>query len=180
MRLWISDRPHARGLDAHGHHLALAAAATLLMLAVCGVAVAAHPAAGSKYSGYTSAAKVNGFRAPVSFTVSGTGSKLLTFQYGNVGCLAYPITGNPFGTASGFVEVGSILVSGDGSFSVSDAKHVNNSAGVKTVITSTVTGNFKTRKKATGKIAFVQKDTGPGGFNKRCGPIDLTFTATTK
>ncbi len=161
-----------RRLHTYPRSLVLAAAA-LLVLALCATALAAHPMAGKTYSGYTSAAKINGFSAPVSFKVSSNGKELLTFEYGNIGCIAYPVTGNPYANATGLIKVGTIAVSGKGSFSVTNE---NSREGVK----STIVGKFKTAKTITGKIKFTQHETGPGGFNKSCGPIDLTFTATTK
>ena len=154
-----------------------------LTLIVAAAALAAHPKAGSKYSGFSSAAKVNSFRAPVSFKVSSGGTRLLVFKYGDVGCIpGGTITGNPYNSASGVIKVGTIAVSGTGSFSVKKAKstYVNSTAGTTDVTKSTVTGKFKTAKTATGTITFTQHMTGPGGFAKSCGPIHLTFKATTK
>ena len=144
-------------------------------------ALAAHPKAGKTYSGFSSAAKVNGFSAPVSFKVSSNGTKLLGFQYGNGGCLPVQTVppGNPYSKASGILKVGTIAVSANGSFSVQNAKFTY----VKfttTTTKSTVAGKFKTAKSATGTIRFTQHVTGPGGFNRTCGPVHLTFSATIK
>jgi len=153
--------------------LVLAAAAALLALAICATALAAHPTAGKTYTGSTSAAKINGFSAPISFKVSTNGKKLLAFRYGNAGCIAYPITGDPYtGAHAAIIKVGTVAVSGTGSFSVTN--------GGSTGIKSKISGKFKTANKATGTIKFTQHLTGPGGFNKSCGPFNLTFTATTK
>jgi hypothetical protein len=154
--------------------LVLGAAAALLVLAICATALAAHPTAGKSYSGNTSAAKANGFSAPISFKVSSNGKQLLKFEYGNTGCIAYPITGDPYtGAHATIIKVGTVAVSSKGSFSVTNE---NRSEGIK----SKISGKFKTANTAAGTIKFTQHETGPGGFNKSCGPIDQTFTATTK
>lgn len=176
----ITPRPHSRGLYSHPGSLVLAAAAALLMLAMCATALAARPKAGKTYSGYTSAPKINGFRAPVSFKVSSKGTSLLGFRYGEVGCIpGGAISGNPYNNASGVIKVGTIAVSGKGGFSVKNAKFTRVMTTTD-VTTSTVTGKFKTTKTATGTITFTQHLTGPGGFSKSCGPVHLTFNATTK
>jgi hypothetical protein len=75
-----------------------------------------------QYSGHTSAAKINGFRAPVSFKIASNGKKLLVFQYGNTGCFVSPITGNPYASASGILRVGTIALASNGTFSVKNVK----------------------------------------------------------
>ena len=147
--------------------------AMTLGLLLAAAAFAVLPTAGRTYAGHDSAAKINGFRAPVSFTVSSSGTSLAAFQYGNVGCIASPITGNPYAKSTGMIAVGTIAVASTGSFSI-----VNDNS--RTGIKSTISGKFKTATTATGKITFRQHITGPGGFNKSCGPIALTFKATTK
>jgi hypothetical protein len=149
-------------------------------------ALAAHPKAGKTYSGYNSAAKVNGFRAPVSFKVSSNGTKLLGFQYGTVGCFPtqHVPHGNPYTKASSKastnIKVGTIAVSGNGSFSVKNAKYVVKQVLTETT-TSTVTGKFSTAKAASSTITISQTLTGPHfPPGHKCGPFHLTFTATTK
>ncbi len=149
------------------------------LLALCATALAAHPPAGKQYSGFTSAAKINGFRAPIRFKVSSNAADLLAFEYGSLGCIAFPVTGNPYAKPTGFIKLGTIAVSRTGSFSLANSKSVS-SGVVKDTTVSTVTGTFKTATSATGKIVFTQSEAGPGGFHKSCGPVHLTFTATTK
>ncbi len=159
----------------------LAAAAGLLLLAA--VALAAHPKAGAAYSGHTAAPAVNGFRGPVTFTVSSDGTKLLGFQYGNIGCIpGGTIAGNPYASASGIVKVGTVALAATGHFSVAAATftYVNTKASTTTVFTTAVTGKFKTAKSAAGTVTFSQHLTGPGGFSKSCGPLAMKFTAKVK
>ena len=163
--------------------IAHAAAAALLVLAICATALASSPIAGKTYTGYTSAPAIHGHRGPVSFKVSSNGRRLMTFEYGNIACTPMnSFTGSPYTSAANIIKVGTITVSGSGGFSVTNAKstYVNSKSGKKYVTTSTVAVKFKTAKSASGTVSWSQKTTGPGGVNKNCGPYELSFTATTK
>jgi hypothetical protein len=169
-------------LRKHTSHsrILIAVLATALGLLLVAGALAAHPTAGKAYAGDTAAPAVNGFRGPVTFTVSGGGSSLLLFRYGNIGCIpGGTVTGNPYAIASGIIKVGTIPVSAAGHFSVTGVKftYANTKAGTKTVTTTAVAGKFKTAKTATGTITFTQHLTGVGGFSKSCGPLAMKFTA---
>jgi len=132
----------------------IAVLATALGLLLATAALAALPMAGKTYSGHTAAPAVNGFRGPVTFAVSGDGSSLLLFQYGNIGCIpGGTVTGNPYAIASGIIKVGMIPVSATGHFSVTGVKftYANTKAGTKTVTTTAVAGKFKTAKTATAR-----------------------------
>jgi hypothetical protein len=166
-----------------GSRILIAVLATALGLLLAAAALAAHPTAGTAYAGDTAAPAVNGFRGPVTFTVSAGGSSLLAFQYGNIGCIpGGTIAGNPYASAAGMIKVGTIPVSAKGHFSVTGTTftYTNTKAGMKTVTTTMVTGKFKTAKKATGAISFSQHLTGPDGFSKSCGPLEMKFTAKTQ
>jgi hypothetical protein len=161
----------------------IAVLTTALGLLLAAAALAAHPTAGGAYAGDTAAPAVNGFRGPVTFTVSSAGSSLLLFQYGNIGCIpGGTISGNPYAGAAAIIKVGTIPVAANGHFSVTGATftYTNTKAGTKTVTTTMVTGKFKTAKKATGAITFSQHLTGAGGFSKSCGPLAMKFTAKTQ
>jgi hypothetical protein len=158
--------------------LAAAAATTFTLSAA---ALAAQPKPGKKYSGFTSARKVNGFGAPVSFKVSDGSGSLLQFRYSTLGCLGSGGlgTGNPFKSKFATVKVGMLGVSGSSTFSVSGHKSSNVSHGYTTTTSTSVNGKFKTSKKAVGSITFSQKVTGKG-VHESCGPVTVTFTATSK
>jgi hypothetical protein len=160
-----------------GSPLKLLCVVAALTLVLAAAALAAHPTAGRKYTGFTSVAKVNGFRAPVSFTVSSSGSKLLSFKYGNLGCPSQSgPTGDPYtGGHAAITTVGMIHVSSAGTFSVKNLK----SGSSPTYTISSVTGKFKTAKTATGSIKLVNWFSVPGNTH-RCGSSSATFTATTK
>jgi hypothetical protein len=152
-------------------------AALTLILILAGAALAAHPKAGSKYAGFTSAPKVNGFRAPVSFKVSSSGSKLLSFKYGNTGCPSQTTpAGNPYLKSGSLTTVGTIQVASAGTFSV---KNLKTSTGPATYTISSVTGKFKSAKTATGSIKISNWFSVPGNTHS-CGSASVTFTATTK
>ncbi len=155
------------------HLLCVVGALTLVLAAA---ALAANLGAGGKYKGFTSAAKVNGFRAPVSFAVSSSGSKLLSFKYGNLGCPSQTgPTGDPYtGAHAAITTVGTIMVT-SGTFSVKNLK----SGSTPEYVISSVTVKFKTAKKATGSIKYANWFSVPGNTHS-CGPATtVTFTATT-
>jgi len=164
----------------HSHRVAIAVAIATLLSA--GVALAASPKPGKQYSGTTSAQKVNGYSAPLSFKVSKSGKQLQGFQYADEGCfptMTQP-SGNPFTSAGSVHSLGTIGVAG-GKFSVKNVKTTLSlkipGGTLKTVTTSAVKGKFTSAIKATGTITFSQTQTAPG-LNHSCGPTTRTFTAT--
>jgi hypothetical protein len=163
-----------------GSRLNMLGAVAALTLILAGAALAAHPKAGSKYAGFTSAPKVNGFRAPVSFKVSSSGNKLLSFKYGNTGCPSMTTPpGNPYLKSNSITTVGTIHVSSTGTFSIKNLKTTSTSNKTTFFTISSVTGKFKTAKTATGRIKFSNGFNAPG-FTHSCETFTVTFTATTK
>lgn len=167
-------------LRSHRYRGGVIVVATIMMLTV-GIALAASPKAGN-YKGTTNAPKVNGYSAPVSFKVSGSGKQLQHFQYAD-GCFASGTKPKGDTYTSEFHSLGTMSVSG-GKFSV---KNVNTTTStkiptggtLKTVTTSSVKGEFTSATKATGTITFDQTEMGPGGFKHSCpSSVSRTFTAT--
>ena len=156
--------------------VAVAAALTLL---VVGSALAAHPKAGRSYAGFTSAGASNGFRPPVSFKVSSNGKRLLGFKYSAGDCGGMGGPGDPWTNPQFVRQVGTIKVSSKGHFSVKNAKSQVVIPGTHPHVTkynsSTVSGSFKTAKKATGTIKLNVKI-----GSHSCPSQKLSFTATTK
>jgi hypothetical protein len=147
-------------------------------------ALAATPKAGKKYSGVTTAPKLNGFKASVSFKVSRDGSKLTGFVYSDFGCLG---SGGPFQPGVNYYlksfnlhKLGSIPVAANGSFSIPNVKTTHVIQGQTTVTTSSVAGKFKNSKIASGTITFRQKFTAPHIPGESCGPATVSFTAKAK
>jgi hypothetical protein len=171
----MKSRPHRRRVP-----IAIA----LIALFTAAVALAAAPKIG-KYTGTTNAPKVNGYSAPVSFTVSKNGKQLQKLQYADEGCIPSMTkpTGNPY--KQPLAKLGTIAVSG-GKFSVKNVKTSSSSniptGGTLTTITSSsVTGKFASATKASGSITFEQTESGPGGFTHSCAkPATRKFTATTR
>lgn len=167
----------------HPRSIILGATAGLLVLGTCATALAVLPVSGKTYSGYTSLPRINGHRGPVSFSVSSNGSSLLAFRYGTVGCTPVSsFSGNPYTSAANIIKVGTITMSGSGSFSATNTKsmYLNSKTGKKYVTISTIAGKFNTGNSAAGTITFSQKIAGRGGASKSCGPYAIHFTATTK
>jgi hypothetical protein len=160
--------------------LVLLGAIAALTVVLAAAALAAHPKAGKKYSGFTSAAKVNGFRAPVSFKVSSSGGKLLSFKYGHAGCatMGPQPPGNPYLKSGALANVGTVHVSSTGAFSIKNVKTTTGSNPTFFTISS-VTGKFKAAKTATGSITYSTGFTAPG-ITHTCVTSTVTFTATVK
>ena len=160
------------------------AAAAILILAISATALAAKPKAGKKYSGVTTAPKLNGFKAPVSFKVSRDGSKLAGFRYSDFGCLgsggAFQPGVNYYLKSFNLHKLGTIPVATNGSFSVTNVSTTYVIQGQKTVTTSSVAGKFKNSKMASGTITFSQKFTAPRVHGESCGPATVSFTAKAK
>jgi hypothetical protein len=173
----------------HGRRRSRTRAAALLTaamtLAVAATALAAHPKAGGKYSGATSQAKIEGFSAPVTFTVSASGTKLLHFTYGSLGCLGsggFRPGVNPF-TGGSLYPVGTISVAANGHFAIAKVKQTDKLKGKDqpTLVTVTaVTGKFTSAKRASGKVTFTQTDIPPHAKSFSCGPVTRTFTVKIK
>jgi hypothetical protein len=175
----MSSRVCLRGgigslLQASSRRVLCGVAALSLILAA--TALAASPKAGSRYSGFTSAPKINGFQAPVSFKVSSPAGKLLSFKYGNTGCPTQSAPGNPYLKSNALTTVGTIPVSSTGTFSAKNVKTTTSSA---TYVISSVAGKFKSRTTATGSIKINNWFSVPGNTHS-CGSSTVTFTATTK
>jgi hypothetical protein len=159
--------------------LAIVALACALMLAAA-VALAAKPKKGAHFSGHTSVSAVEGFRAPVTFSVSSNGRSLKGFTYGSFGCFGaggFRPGVNPY-TGNSLVHLGAVAVSRSGKISVTGAKRSYSVAGQTTVTTVSISGEFLTAKSASGTISFSQTVTG-STFKSSCGPAKVTFSAKT-
>jgi hypothetical protein len=175
-----------------------AALAVLVIAVVAATALAAAPKKGAKFKGTLGDVIFNGtsspiksgkFRAPVSFTVSSTGTQIVGFRYADGGCFGSGGFGthNPYTFPGDFKGFGPISVSATGSFSAPASKSVFKASGGKgknhytslTTTTSSLTGAFTTPKKATGRITFTQKGIYNGHKPITCGPVVVTFTAKT-
>ena len=154
-----------------------------LVVGLTATAVAAHPKAGRHYRGTIAKLKVNGFAAPVSFTVSADGHKLVHFTYGTLGCQggAGFLPGvTPFRGAF-LMPVATIPVATNGQFAVHNSvRTVTSTKGVPLVTKSitSVTGRFTSPKRATGAITLSQRFQPRHGPSFSCGPVNFAFTAT--
>lgn len=140
-------------------------------------ALAAHPHAGARFSGFTSASPINGFKAPVTFTVASNGSTLQSFKYSSFGCFGaggFRPGIDYYTQPNNITKVGTVKLSKSGSFSISGAVFSYSAFGDTTKTTSKVTGRFTSAKTATGTISFSQQISGK--FTSSCGPGVLSFT----
>jgi hypothetical protein len=180
----------------HKRSLLGAALAALVLVAVAATALAAAPKKGAKFKGtllqlstgtFTGPIKSGKFRAPVSFRVSSDGTKVLAFTYAEGGCFGGGGFGkhNPFTFPGDFKRFGPVSVSATGAFSAPASKSVYKVSGGTgknkyhdvTTTTSSLTGNFSTPERASGRITFTQSGHYNGQKPIACGPVTVTFSA---
>ncbi len=123
--------------------------------------------------------KFNGFKPAVAFSVSNDGKRLLHFDYQSIGCQGSGgllVPGRNYLTEpSNTFKVGTMKVSGSGKFSVKNAKTVHHLVGETVTTTTTVSGKFTSRTRASGHIRFSQTYKVGAGAPFSCGPAHLSF-----
>jgi len=158
----------------------VATAVIACMLLLAAAALAAKPKKGAHFAGHTSATKVEGFRAPVTFGVSSNGRTLTNFTFGSFGCFGaggFRPGVNPY-TGNSLIKAGKLKVPASGHFS-DKASSSYSIAGTGTSTTMTITGTFSTPMRVSGTITFRQIVFG-GGPASSCGPAKVSFSATAK
>jgi hypothetical protein len=176
-------KPRHRTRTPRGILLTAGAVATAaLSLGLSASALAAHPKTGKRYSGFSSEPKLLGFGAPLSFRVSADGTKLLNFTYTSLGCFGaggFKPGVSPFKSPYAIQKLGTVAVAKNGHFSVKNAKGSYTFPGgrSKIITTTTVTGQFKTARTATGTVTFTQQSRFSHSKPGSCGPADFTFSA---
>jgi hypothetical protein len=168
-------RSPARGAFALAASLVIAAA-----LLFAATAPAAKPKKNARFAGTTNATPVEGFHAPVKFTVSPDGRSLYNFTFGSFGCFGaggFAPNKNPY-TGHSLIDAGRLKVGSNGKFE-DNAISAYTVQGQTTTTKITISGAFSSPKKVSGKITFSQTVVG-GGVNSRCGPVTPRFSATTK
>ena len=156
--------------------LALAAAIACALL-LCAVALAAKPKKNARFEGTTSATPVEGFHAPVTFTVAPDSKSLYRFTFGSFGCFGaggFRPNVNPY-TGNSLIEAGKLKVPANGKFT-DHAISGYTVQGQTTTTNITISGRFSTPKRLSGTITLSQVVTG-GGVNAKCGPQKLSYTA---
>jgi hypothetical protein len=146
------------------------------LLAAAASALAAHPKKGVRFSGSFSFTGINGFKAPVAFGVSKSGTSLTGFHYSTLGCFGSGgfQKGVDYYTKPGaIIKVGAVKVSGSGRFSVKGVVFKYTALGFTTTTTTTLSGSFSKPKLASGTLSFTQT-LGSGGT---CNSLVLSFTA---
>src|SRR5689334_14284867 len=167
-----SLRPFAARIGATG-----VLAGLLAVLVLAGVAVAARPKHGARFSGFTSAAPINGFQAPVTFKVAANGLSLSNFTFGSFGCFGaggFRPGVNPY-TKSGLHNAGKVKVSASGRVSAKAVAR-ESAAGTTTTFTITITARFSSPKKVSGTIGFTEVSSS-GSFHASCTSPPKSFTA---
>src|SRR5947209_1806179 len=179
-RIRKEERGMLQGLTRLCRRAPAVALVATLSFTIAGAALAAHPKNGKKYKGSTTQPAINGFKPPVSFTVSKDGKTLLHFKWAGVGCFGAGGFGSGDPWKTGFLnhKVGAMKISRTGSFSIKNSKAGFTFFGRTTSTTSTVKGKFTSSKAAKGTITFTQHLSGSGVKSQSCGPVTTTFTAT--
>jgi uncharacterized membrane protein len=168
-------RTAARGRIALVAALVLACAAVL-----AAAALAATPKKNARFAGTMNTTPIEGFHAPVKFTVSPDGKSLQSFTFGTFGCFGAggfrPHT-NPY-TGHSLIDAGKLKLGAKGKFT-DNAISSYTVQGQKTTTRMTISGSFSTPKKVSGTITFSETVVG-GGVNSKCGPAMPAFTARAK
>ena len=124
-------------------------------------ALAAHPKKGAHFSGSFAFTGVNGFKAPLAFTVSKNGKSLTGFSYSTLGCFGAGRfkRGVDYSTKQeAIINVGTIKISSSGHFSAAGVVFKYTCRfGYTTTTTTTVSGSFASAKAASGSVTFSQK-----------------------
>jgi VCBS repeat-containing protein len=141
-------------------------------LATAAAAGAVLPHAGTRFTGPTSAKKVNGFGDTVTFVA---GAKAVRdFSFGTLGCFgygSYPYQVDPYSTSLADLKA-SIPMTKTGAFSVKSAASSWAGSDAQTKIVVTVTGQFTSATAVKGTISVLEK-----GTLGDCGPYKMTFAA---
>jgi hypothetical protein len=154
--------------------LVLASAA---LLSGAASAIAAHPKKRAHFSGSFAFTGVNGFKAPVAFTVSKDGKTLTGFVYSTLGCFGsggFQKGVNYYTKPGAIVKVGTVKVSSSGHFSASGVVSRYAAFGYATTTTTTLSGSFSKSNAASGTVSFSQK-LAPGGAT--CNATRIAFKA---
>ncbi len=165
---------------ARGRIALLAALVIACAVVLAATALAAKPKKNARFSGATNTPPVEGFHAPVKFTVSSDGKSLLNFTFGSFGCFGaggFRPNTNPY-TGHSLIDAGKLKVSSNGKFS-DNAISSYTVQGQKTTTKVTISGSFSSPKRVSGTISLSQTVIG-GGINSKCGPGGPKFTAKAK
>ncbi|HEV2982682.1 MAG TPA: hypothetical protein VGX51_14730 [Solirubrobacteraceae bacterium] len=159
-------------------HIFVAMLGLLLAAALAAAtALGAKPKHGAHFTGHTSVVPVEGFLAPVKFTVSADGRSLSNFTFGTFGCFGaggFRPGVNPY-KGNSLIDAGKIKVAANGHFS-QIATSSYTVQGFTLTTTMLIAGSFSTPRKASGTITFSQAESGT--YHASCGPAKPTFTAS--
>lgn len=150
-------------------------------LTAVATALAAHPKKGAHFSGSFSFTGINGFKPPVSFSVSKDGRTLTAFTYSTLGCFGsggFQPGVNYYTKPFAIVRVGTVKVSSSGHCSAAGVASKYTVSGHTTTTTTTLSGRFTKPKSASGTVSFSQSDSLAGGKAVTCKSIALSFTAS--
>jgi hypothetical protein len=157
----------------------IASLACALLLAGAASALAAHPKKRAHFSGSFTFTGVNGFKAPVAFTVSKNGKTLTGFAYSTLGCFGsggFQTGVNYYTKPYAIIKVGTVKVSSSGRFTATGVVSKYAFAAQTTTTTSAISGKFTNSKTATGTVTFSQTFT-PGGGNCHSTPLAFKVKA---
>jgi hypothetical protein len=150
----------------------------IALLAAAATAIAAHPKKGARFAGSIAGTGINGFKPPVTFTVSSSATTLTRFTFSTLGCFGsggFRPGVDYYTQPSALIKVGTVKVSKSGHFSLAGAVVSYSGFGVTTTTTTSVSGSFTTPRTAIGTVSFTQKLSGKDTGS--CGPAKLQFTA---
>ena len=151
-------------------------ASLVAVLVFAAVAGAAKPKHNARFSGFSSAPPVVGFKAPVTFKVAANGLSLSNFSFGSFGCFGaggFRPGVNPY--THSLIDIGKLKVSAAGKVAATGTSTMT-AAGTTTKYIVRVTVRFSSSKKASGTISFTEENSS-GSFHASCKGDPRTFTA---
>jgi hypothetical protein len=157
--------------------IVVAAITCAALLAGGASALAAHPKKRAHFSGSFTFTGINGFKAPVAFTVSKDGKTLTGFAYSTLGCFGsggFQPGVDYYTKPSAIIKIGTVKVASSGSFSRSNVVSSYTIAGYTTTTTSSVRGKFSSAHKGNGTVTFEQKLS--GATSSTCHSLALAFS----
>ena len=172
-------RTNSRALQGASRRSVAGLVAGAVVLASAAVAAAAHPKDGAHFAGTELAAgEINGFKPPVTFTVSANGKELTNVRYSTLGCLGaggFRPGVDYYTMPDSIIKVGTVNVQPSGSFSVTGVKSDFVHPALTIATTTKLSGSFTSATAAHGTIVFTQKELGANNFS--CGPVTVSFKA---
>lgn len=131
-----------------------------IVLSGAASAFGAHPKKSAHFSGTFAHIELEGFKAPVSFTVSSSGKALKGVTYSTLGCFGaggFKPGVDYYTKPAAIIKVGAVKLSSSGRFSAKGVVFKYTAFGFTTTTTTTLSGRFTGTRAASGSVRFTQQ-----------------------